>query len=430
MEFDQSQLAAIELCCSPIRVCAISGAAGTGKTTTMRTVFERLTDAGWRVAMCAPTGKAARRISQATGISALTIHKLLDFPSPGEIDEKTGQPLLPSVPRRNRLNPLDENCILIDEAPMVSNGLMAYIYEALPTGGIVRMWGDMNQLPPIESTSEVKAPFWEILNKVTRNPLKREATNHGAVLSRIYRQESESGILKNSEYIICGRYPVTAPDFMLETTQDLVLTIKRMIAKPTSANYSLLTNQIIIPMRKGNFGTTAVNEVLRRHYNASPISKLRLLRHPWDDTGAPYYVGIGDKVIMTKNWYDIGKYGVRNGETGVVVDISEAGELIVNFDEEIVAIPNEVVFIADGRERTANPQRDIELAYAITTHKAQGSEYENVIYAFDDGHKYVLHRNNFYTAVTRAQKNVICIYNPRAMRYALAVRPLSRSRAK
>lgn len=422
VEYDESQLTAINLCTSVIRIAAVSGSAGCGKTTIMREVYKRLSDKGWRCVMCAPTGKAARRITQATGIQAMTVHKLLEFPSPGERDEDTGKPLIPGVPQRHITNPLDYDCILIDEAPMVSDALMRYINEALPPGGIIRMFGDMNQLPPVEDGNKV-SPFWDILNK------KSSRGAHGTILSKVYRQEGESGILDNSIRIIAGRYPTNTHDFVMYTTNDHVATLKEMLKKPNCPNFGLLTNQIISPMRKWKAGSVILNEFVRKLCNPKPEKFTTLDRHSWDTVDYDYTVGIGDKVVMCKNWYDLGKYGVMNGEVGIIEDITDWGELIINFEGEVVAVPREVSVAIRGVETIVNPQKDIELAYVLTTHKTQGSEYTNVVYLIDVSHKYALFRNNFYTAVTRAKRKVWVLYHPRAMTRALAKESLAKSKS-
>lgn len=417
MHFDDSQNRAIDLCCSDARIIAVSGAAGYGKTTIMREVYKLLSEKGYKCVMCAPTGKAARRITQATNISAQTIHRMLEFPAPYDIDETTGKPVTPGMPTRNRARPLDENCVLIDEAPMVPTHLMRQIYEALPAGGIVRMFGDMNQLPPISDKERV-APFWEVLHK-KRTYFDGSQVTYGAILTTNHRQNDGSGIIINSEAIIEGRYPRKYPDFKLFTTTSHTHTLKRLLSE-NNIDFSSLDNQIICPVHKGKVGTITLNEVLRRHYNSKPEKKIRLQRHAWFADDAPYYVGINDKVVMTKNWYDLGMSGVLNGEVGRVVDITAYNEMVVDFDPEVVTIPPVMSTTTRGMDATTNPQKDVDLAYAMTTHRAQGSEYDNVIYVIDRYHNKVLNRNNFYTAITRARCSVSVIYHPRAMSIALS----------
>lgn len=417
MEFDASQNRAIALCCSDSRIIAVSGAAGYGKTTIMREVYKLLSEKGYSCVMCAPTGKAARRITQATGIPAKTIHRMLEFPAPYDIDEKTGKPATPGMPTRNRIRPLDENCVLIDEAPMVSSHLMRQIYEALPTGGIVRMFGDMNQLPPIADKERV-APFWEVLHK-KRTCFDGTQITHGAILTTNHRQNDGSGIITNSRVIIEGRYPKKYDDFRLYTTTNHTTTLKKLLID-NNADFSSLENQIICPVHKGKVGTITLNEIVRMFYNPKPEKKLRLGRHSWFPDDAPYYIGIGDKVVMSKNWYDLGMSGILNGEVGRVLDITAYDELVVDFDPEIVTIPPTMSTTVRGADATVNPQKDIDLAYVMTTHRAQGSEYKNIIYIIDRYHSKVLNRNNFYTAVTRAKHCVNVIYHPRAMSLALS----------
>lgn len=409
--YDESQLAAIDLCASRERVVAVSGSAGTGKTTIMREVYERLTAAGYNCALCAPTGKAARRISQSTGLAASTIHRLLEFPRPGEIDQKTGKPKMPGVPQRHRRNPLEYDCVLIDEAPMASTTLMRYIYEALPAGGLVRLFGDMNQLPPVEDEKRV-APFWEILNRTRLLPdgTKRSL---GVVLTNIYRQKERSGILDNATRVISQQYPKSAEDFKLYPTKDIISTLKRIAGK----HFATLQSQVICPIRSFTMGTNTINEVLRMHYNPTAAKSLVLPRHSWHAKLSPYRVSVGDKVIMTKNWYELGTAGIMNGDTGIVVDITKENDLIIEFETETAAVP--ASFWSEASRALVQPQKDIELAYAVTTHKAQGSEYDEVIYVISTRNPMLVHKNNFYTGITRARNFVAVVYLPNAMSAAL-----------
>ncbi len=152
LQFDDSQLKAIGACCNiERRVVAITGEAGTGKTTIIQNVYETLSARGHNVVLCAPTGKAAKRITEATGIAARTLHRLLEYPHPGEVDDKTGKTLITTDPKKDRINPIEFDVVICDEYAMVNVELHRNLLDALPNGGIIRMFGDANQLQPIET---------------------------------------------------------------------------------------------------------------------------------------------------------------------------------------------------------------------------------------------------------------------------------------
>ncbi len=150
IDLDETQLAAVERCCDLTqRVVPVTGAAGTGKTTILQNVYRRLYKQGREVVLCAPTGKAAKRITEATGIQACTIHRLLEYPFPGERDQTTGKALVSTDPKKDRNNPLNYMVVLCDEYAMVSVEVHRNLLDALPNGAVIRMFGDANKLQPI-----------------------------------------------------------------------------------------------------------------------------------------------------------------------------------------------------------------------------------------------------------------------------------------
>ena len=423
LKLDETQDAAIRACLSDKSLIAVTGAAGTGKTTIIKQATEKLNAKGKHVILSAPTGKAARRITEVTGYPALTVHKLLEFPNPGEVDEKTGKPFNQTRPKRHERNPLDYNVIILDEAAMVSRQLYTDLVNAIPLGGRLLMFGDINQLPPIEEGySKFKnkySPFFDAIYNVLPNGVFEPK---GYILTTIHRQGEGSGIVKNGSNIIKGMFPASYPDFGLIQTKYL---IKELEKKIKDADFKSFDNQIIVPGHKGYVGTRALNLLLQDKLNPSwRDNSIALARHKYD-TRDVLQVSVGDKVINNKNQYDLGLNGVMNGETGLVTELTEWGDLVVNFNGELVSIPNEIISEFNGVTYSYNPQKDIDLAYAITTHKSQGSEYKNVIYLIDRCHAYIIQRNNFYTAITRAREHVDVIFNSDAMNRALAKEALS-----
>lgn len=414
MEFDETQQLAVKECLSDKNIVAVTGPAGSGKTTIIRAVCDSIDDRD--VILCAPTGKAARRMTEVTGYPALTVHKLLEFPNPKEVDPKTGKSLDPTRPKRHERYPLDFDFIVLDEAAMVNRQLYTDLINAIPRGGKLRMFGDINQLPPIEENQfgaiQGDTPFFSALYKRLPNGLETK----GVVLDKIHRQGEGSGIVKNGLAIIKGMYPSRYPDFRLHPTKFHTTLLLDLL---DNVDYSTLNNQIIVPGNKGWLGTKKLNAILQAKLNPSFMQHgMKVARHKWDTTDL--YLAPGDKVINTKNQYDIGINGVMNGETGIVKEITEWQEILIDFGEEVISFPTEIVSEYAGVVFERNPQKDLDLAYAITTHKSQGSEYQNVVYMIDGCHNYVLNRHNFYTGVTRARQAVDCVFDTRAMPRALA----------
>jgi exodeoxyribonuclease V alpha subunit len=403
------------------RVVAVTGPAGTGKTTIIRTVYERLVDAGYSPTIAAPTGKAARRVVEATGCPAKTIHMLLEFPRPNEIDPKTGKYLDVTLPKRNKSNPLEHDTVIVDEYAMVNRDLHRQLVDAMPTGSRLLVFGDNQQLPPIEPRQTGKPPiFKELLDKC-----------NGIVLDTVMRQDADSGVLANARRILQGVAPVDNDDFLRIITDK---PIDALVVETQRHDFRKLHNQIIVPGNNGWTGTAKLNILLQMLLWPEQRPMLALPRHPWSrykdfvavvgNQRIPFKaglsVGVGDKVMMTSNWYDLecadGTYGVMNGEVGIVIDIDEElGEVVVDFDNRVCRIPPIVQTVHEGRVRTGYPQKDLELAYAVTTHKMQGSECQHVCYVLNKSAISMCNRRNFYTAVTRARRSVTLITDTKAL---------------
>lgn len=427
MELDLKQMEAIQRCCdvSPTnRIVPITGQAGTGKTTIMKRVYDELTEAGHKVMLCAPTGKAAKRIKEATGIAAITIHRLLQYPHPGEIDEKTGKPKKLTLPQRDINYPLTEeprqekhfhcNVVLADEYAMVNQELHRNLLDALAGGGCIRVFGDINQLPPVETNKLLAAkpsPFTRLLEKFD-----------GIVLDRIHRQADGSGIISNGDRILKRQMPQRLEDFSLKVTDKPIDALKDFLeeAKARGTDFASVENQIIVPGNRFWTGTHKLNATLQLVFKPDSDKWIELERHEhhWNDVGKSIRVCVGDKVIWTKNNYML---DIFNGETGIVVDVDpEVNMLVVDWGDRLTEIPPALPFTdAHGIERIMNPQKDCDLAYAVTTHKSQGSEFKEVVYVINKSHAYSLNHNNFYTAVTRARHRVHVIADQKGMWMAL-----------
>ena len=418
MELAPKQREAVEVCCDITnRVVAVTGPAGTGKTTILKMVYETLLTAGYRVGLCAPTGKAAKRIYEATGIDAMTVHRLLEYSHPGEPDPRTGRPYGVSVPKRNRQNPLELDMVLVDEYAMVNTDVHRAILDALPNGGSIRVFGDDNQLAPIEEDKrlmEEPSPFLKIL----ANP-KFKAVH----LDTIFRQGQDSGVLLNANLILRGRYPTKNEQWAQVITEKPIDVLRDYILdqlnEEEEVNFGDIENQIIVPQAKGWVGTTALNTMIQGLFYNEHDPCIYLDRKPWMEgeggkKGGKIRVYLGDKVIITSNLYDL---GVFNGETGKVIEINDdTGEVVIDFGDREQAIPPILmVQNSHGTLSEIDPRKDISLAYAITTHKSQGSEYKRVVYILNKSNSWMISRRNFYTAITRAREQVFLIADQRGL---------------
>ncbi len=409
---DELQEKAIALACDTSnRIVGITGQAGTGKTTIMRQVYYAFAEAGHSVALCAPTGKASKRISEATGIQATTIHKLLEYTHPGDPDPKTGKVLGVSVPRRGPMRPLDQSIVLIDEASMVNEELNRAIMDAMPRGGLVRLFGDANQLPPIDENQK-----WG--TKPPPSPFERYLKQFPSVtLKNIYRQGEGSGIVKNGHRIINGMCPAQMDDFKITITQQHKNKIMDYVME-SGIDFSSLDNQIITPTNKGWIGTVALNVVIQELLQGDKMYTAHVMpRTTWDaKKGISLQLVVGDKVIWMKNDYQL---EIFNGETGVVTSLDN--DLVtIDFGDRVLAVPPWVEYeAADGHTKGYDPRTQLQLAYVITTHKSQGSEYLHVAYMMDKYAFFLQNRANFYTAVTRARKHVHVISDQRSFQSAV-----------
>ena len=398
-ELDEKQLEAVALSVTN-GVVIITGGPGTGKTTTINAIISYYRTMDMDIMLAAPTGRAAKRMTEATGYEAKTIHRLLEVSGQVSDDEKgrfSGVHF-----EKNRENPLEADAIIIDEMSMVDIHLFYALLKALVPGVHLILVGDSSQLPSVGPGQVLQ----DLLDS-GRFPAVR--------LTKIFRQAEESDIVMNAHRIHDGQKPVldnkSRDFFFLERNNNDVI-YKHMIELirdklPGYVGATPLDIQVLTPMKKGPLGAIRLNEVLQQQLN------------PPDPSRKEYVSGErifreGDKVMQIKNNYQItweipGKYnipidsgtGVFNGDMGVVKDINDySRELVVEYDEgRTVRYP-----FSDLDE--------IELSYAITIHKSQGSEYPAVIMPIMGGPRQLLGRNLLYTAVTRA-RNTVCILGSR-----------------
>lgn len=373
-------------------VLIITGGPGTGKTTTINTIINVLEEEGLEVLLAAPTGRAAKRMSETSGREAQTIHRLLGVNGGGGTGD--GMHF-----ERNELQPLEADVIIVDEFSMVDIYLLHALLKALVPGTRLIMAGDASQLPSVGPGNVLK----DMIQSGFCNVVK---------LNHIFRQAAESEIVTNAHKINAGmqiKLDNKNMDFFhleRDNPQDVINVVVQLIMKnlPPYVNAEPYDIQVLTPVRKGTLGVESLNKVLQGYMNMKSPGKKEKEFH-----------GIlfreNDKVMQVKNNYQIkwsktNKFGdvyedgtgVFNGDTGVIKSISEIEEAVtVEFDEGKTA------------KYAFNEMDELELAYAVTVHKSQGSEYPAVIIPILGGPKMLLNRNLLYTAVTRAKKCVTLV---------------------
>jgi len=366
----------------------LTGGPGTGKTTTLKAILQLFTSANLKVALAAPTGRAAKRMQELTGAEAKTIHRLLEVEW-GEDDRQSFA--------RNQRNPLAAQAVIIDEISMVDVPLFSALLDALPLGCRLVLVGDADQLPPVGAGCVLQD-----LLKADTLPVIR--------LTKIFRQAMESLIVTNSHAIVRGEMPELACKdrdfFFLErgSSVQAAQTIAELVSArlPKAYGYDALTDiQVLCPSRKGECGTGRLNEILQATLNPkSPGKKEHKL-------GRALYRE-GDKVMQIKNNYDLlwqkpdedePGMGVFNGDIGVIEKISHVEHLLtIRFDDDRVT---EYPFDAAAEE--------LEHAFAVTVHKSQGNEFPAVVMPVTGVPEPLCYRNLLYTGVTRARQLLILV---------------------
>lgn len=370
-------------------VMILTGGPGTGKTTVVHALLHIFTSMDMAVALAAPTGRAAKRLSESTSMEARTIHRLLEM----EFEEGTGHGHF----RRNEQDLLEENVIIVDEASMVDSGLMCSLCKAVKPGARLILIGDADQLPSVGAG--------RVMGDLIDS--KRFATVR---LTEIFRQARQSLIVTNAHAINEGIYPnlgVKDNDFFFlyrRTDREIAQTVVELCKTRLPRTYGKATEggiQVITPSRKGEAGTENLNRLLQSALNPPEKGKREL---KFRETT----YRVGDRVMQTKNNYDIewesghgtdqtAGSGVFNGDIGTVTFIDTAeGEMTVCFDDK------EAVYTGEMLD-------ELEHAWAVTVHKSQGSEYPFVIVPMYSAPPLLLTRNLLYTAVTRARRMVILV---------------------
>lgn len=408
--WDDVQQQAIEACCDTTkRIVAVTGKAGTGKTVIMREVARRLSDHGYTVQSSAPTGKASKRIREATGLEAMTNHRLLGYGMPTDVeveDEKTGDKKIIQVstgPKFTRTRPLPYDTILCDEFAMTTQEINRNLIDALKPGARICVFGDVNQLKPIEEDRRLDnepSAFMRALNKFG-----------GITLDTIHRHDEGSGIARNGALVLQGRMPRAGDDFALKQTDMPVRAVQEFVEVSLGQGHSYADtdHQIITCMNRSWIGTQKLNLVIQALFwdRSRPFIELPRYRIGKEQP-APIRVQVGSKVVYTANTYDLGdgESYVFNGETGIVVNINyEEGSVEIDMGDRTVIIPPLLVVVyPNGNVHEQDPRRNIDHAYVLTTHKCQGSEYKHVCYVINKATLWAQSRRNCYTAITRARE--------------------------
>jgi exodeoxyribonuclease V alpha subunit len=377
----------------------ITGGPGTGKTTTINMIIRCLREEGLEILLAAPTGRAAKRMSEATGYEAQTIHRLLEYNgSMLETDngeDKNQQELF----GRNEWNPLETDVLIIDEMSMVDIFLFHSLLKAVSVGTRLILVGDVNQLPSVGPGNVLK----DIIKSHCFNVVK---------LSRIFRQAAESDIIVNAHRINDGEeisLDNDSKDFFCLKREDShgVLEVMLWLVRDKMPKYTDCTPfdvQVLTPMKKGELGVYRCNEILQRYLNPESPEKAQVESH-----GVLFRQG--DKVMQMKNNYQI-KWEIRGYNQMVV----EEGTGVFNGDcgviSEIDTFSKEITVCFDDEKYVSYPQGnwdELDLAYAITIHKSQGSEYPAVVLPLLAGPRPLMNRNILYTAVTRGKKCVTIV---------------------
>lgn len=375
VHYEGKQITAIETALSS-NIMVLTGGPGTGKTTVTRGIIELLTSMGKTILLAAPTGKAAKRLSELTGRNAMTIHRLLGY-----------NPAIGTA--HNEMNPFIEDVLIVDEASMVNLMLMDLLIRAVPERMKVIIIGDIDQLPCIGS------------GNVLGDIIKSEVIPV-VMLDKIFRQAQNSNIIVNAHRIKNGQDIIVdntkdSDFFMMKMYDDINKNVVKLITDrlPKAYGCSPRDIQVLTPMKKCEVGVDKLNEMLQAAINpiGNEIKRGNIIYR------------VGDKVIQTVNNYD---KDVFNGDSGIIDSVDSENKIVyIRFDDRIVQYG-----YADLEE--------VSLAYALTIHKSQGSEYPIIVVPITYANKRMMQRNLIYTAVTRAKKICVVVGDKRMVDAAIS----------
>ncbi|MFD1831718.1 MULTISPECIES: SF1B family DNA helicase RecD2 [Streptomyces] len=366
------------------KVAVLTGGPGCGKSFTVRSVVELARAKGAKVVLAAPTGRAAKRLSELTGAEASTVHRLLELKPGGDA-------------AYDRERPLDADLVVVDEASMLDLLLANKLVKAVPPGAHLLLVGDVDQLPSVGA------------GEVLRDLLAEGGPVPSVRLTRIFRQAQQSGVVTNAHRINAGRPPITQglPDFFLfveEDTEEAGRLTVDVAARRIPAKFGLDPRrdvQVLTPMHRGPAGAGTLNGLLQQVVTPARPDL------PEKRFGGRVF-RVGDKVTQIRNNYEKGANGVFNGTVGVVTALdTDEQRLTVRTDED-----EEVGYDFDELDELAH-------AYAVTIHRSQGSEYPAVVVPVTTGAWMMLQRNLLYTAVTRAKRLVVLVGSRRALEQAV-----------
>ena len=383
MDYDEIQMQAI-LTAAQCKIMILTGGPGTGKTTTTLGIITAFREAGAQILLAAPTGRAAKRLAETTGMEAKTIHRLLEVKPPEGY-------------QRNEENPLEGDVLIVDECSMIDILLMYNLVKAVPDSMTLIFVGDVDQLPSVGAGNVLRDMIESECFPVIR-------------LTRIFRQAQTSRIIMNAHRVNQGRMPDISngrnTDFFFvrqDTPEDAASEIVALVRKKLPRYYRVRPTeiQVLTPMQRGVVGATNLNQLLQEAVNPGDVGLRR----------GGYVFRAKDKVMQIRNNYD---KEVFNGDIGVVdrVDLEDRA-LFVQFDDRLI-------------EYDATELDELVLAYATTIHKAQGSEYPIVVMPVLMTHYVMLQRNLIYTGITRAKKGMVVVGTKKAL--ALAVRNVTVTR--
>ena len=374
--YDETQLEAVRLALKS-KVMVLTGGPGTGKTTTTKAIIGALRSSGMKVLLAAPTGRASKRMSEATGMEAKTIHRMLEY------NPKDGY-------QRNADNPLSGDALIVDECSMIDILLMNNLLKAVPDGMRLILVGDIDQLPSVGAGNVL-----------------RDIIDSGAVpvirLTRIFRQAQSSRIVMSAHAVNAGRLPDLSngreTDFFFlreEDPEKVAESIVDLVGRRLPGAYGIGADsiQVLTPIQRGVVGAASLNIALQQSLNGNGDSLSR----------GGYTFRKGDRVMQLRNDYD---KEVFNGDLGYITE--------VNLEDRVLKVD------FDGRETAYDSTEldELSLAYATTIHKAQGSEYPVVVIPVMMNHFVMLQRNLIYTGITRAKKVCVLIGQLKALSYAV-----------